>query len=87
MAIHAGERADRRAARASFGLGPDERLMLVFGGSQAVARFNAAVAGSLERLLADWRVLHVAGPAGMPAARARQAAAGGLRDRYEPRRS
>jgi UDP-N-acetylglucosamine--N-acetylmuramyl-(pentapeptide) pyrophosphoryl-undecaprenol N-acetylglucosamine transferase len=76
---------DRAAARASFGVAPEERLLLVFGGSQAVARITGALGEALERLLADWRVLHLAGTAGMP--RALALAAGlplTLRDRYQP---
>ena len=76
---------DRRAARLSFGVPPDDRLLLVFGGSQAVARITEAVAGSLERLLADWRVLHIAGETGMAAAEATRASLGGqLAERYQP---
>jgi len=76
---------DRAAARASFGVGPDDRLLLVFGGSQAVARLTAALAAALERLLADWRVLHLAGAAGMPAAlELRDSLPERIRDRYEP---
>ena len=76
---------DREAARASFGVAPGERLLLVFGGSQAVARITAALEASLERLLSDWRVLHVAGAAGMPAALAmRERLPDALRDRYQP---
>src|SRR5688500_3254961 len=59
---------DRDAARHSFGLDPRDRMLLVFGGSQAVARMNAALAGALPRLLADWHVLHLAGDDGMAAA-------------------
>ncbi|MEO8638287.1 MAG: UDP-N-acetylglucosamine--N-acetylmuramyl-(pentapeptide) pyrophosphoryl-undecaprenol N-acetylglucosamine transferase [Chloroflexota bacterium] len=76
---------DRAAARASFGVAPDERLLLVFGGSQAVARITAALDAALERLLPDWRILHLAGPTGMPAAlgmRGRLPEA--LAERYEP---
>jgi UDP-N-acetylglucosamine--N-acetylmuramyl-(pentapeptide) pyrophosphoryl-undecaprenol N-acetylglucosamine transferase len=76
---------DRAAARASFGVAPDERLLLVFGGSQAVARITAALDEALERLLPDWRILHLAGPAGMAAAldiRGRLPEA--VRERYEP---
>ena len=76
---------DRGAARARLGIGPDELLMLAFGGSQAVLSINAAVLGALERLLDRWRLLHVAGEAGLAEARA---ARGGLpaelRDRYRP---
>jgi UDP-N-acetylglucosamine--N-acetylmuramyl-(pentapeptide) pyrophosphoryl-undecaprenol N-acetylglucosamine transferase len=76
---------DRDAARSSFGVAPDDRLLLVFGGSQAVARITAALDGALERLLADWRVLHLAGAAGMPAALVmRDRLAETLRERYEP---
>jgi UDP-N-acetylglucosamine--N-acetylmuramyl-(pentapeptide) pyrophosphoryl-undecaprenol N-acetylglucosamine transferase len=75
---------DRAAARASFGVAADERLLLVFGGSQAVARITAALDAALERLLADWRVLHLAGEAGMPAALAlRERLPDALRDRYQ----
>jgi len=59
---------DRVAARASFGVGPDERLLLAFGGSQAVARLTAALAGAMERLLVDWRVLHLTGQGGVATA-------------------
>jgi UDP-N-acetylglucosamine--N-acetylmuramyl-(pentapeptide) pyrophosphoryl-undecaprenol N-acetylglucosamine transferase len=77
---------ERTAAREGFGIGADERLMLVFGGSQAVTTMNTAVLGSLERLLDQWRVLHVAGEAGMPAAiRARDALPPTLAERYDPR--
>jgi UDP-N-acetylglucosamine--N-acetylmuramyl-(pentapeptide) pyrophosphoryl-undecaprenol N-acetylglucosamine transferase len=76
---------DREAARASFGVAPQERLLLVFGGSQAVARITAALDAALERLLADWRVLHLAGARGLPAALAiRASLPDALRDRYEP---
>ena len=74
---------DRTAARASFEIGADERLLLVFGGSQAVARINAALAGALPRLLADWRLLHLAGAAGMTEAAALAASLPTeLRNRY-----
>lgn len=76
---------DRATARASFGVASNERLLLVFGGSQAVARITDAIDAALQRLLGNWRVLHLAGAAGMPAAlalRARMPEA--LRDRYEP---
>jgi UDP-N-acetylglucosamine--N-acetylmuramyl-(pentapeptide) pyrophosphoryl-undecaprenol N-acetylglucosamine transferase len=76
---------DRAAARNSFGVGPDERLLLVFGGSQAVARITATLGAALDRLLADWRVVHLAGAAGMPAALAmRDRLPVDLRDRYQP---
>ncbi|HET9879788.1 MAG TPA: UDP-N-acetylglucosamine--N-acetylmuramyl-(pentapeptide) pyrophosphoryl-undecaprenol N-acetylglucosamine transferase [Candidatus Limnocylindria bacterium] len=76
---------DRAVARASFGVGSEERLLLAFGGSQAVARFADAIEGALERLLADWTVLHITGEAGLAdAAAARQRLPAQLRDRYLP---
>lgn len=76
---------DREAARASFGIGPDERLLLAFGGSQAVARFADAIGGALDRVLADWTVLHITGEAGLPdAVAARERLPATLRDRYLP---
>jgi UDP-N-acetylglucosamine--N-acetylmuramyl-(pentapeptide) pyrophosphoryl-undecaprenol N-acetylglucosamine transferase len=74
---------DRAAARHSLGVGPDERLILAFGGSQAVTRLNATLANALPRLLPDWHVLHLAGDAGMAdAGAARQRLPEELRPRY-----
>jgi len=51
--------ADRDAARARFDVGPDETLVLVFGGSQGARSINqAAVAAFAD---SDFRVLHAAG--------------------------
>ena len=76
---------DREAARHAFGLDPGERMLLAFGGSQAVRRMNAAVTGALPRLLPDWHVLHLAGEDGMAdAGAARQALPEALRPRYAP---
>jgi len=76
---------DRQAARREFGVGSDDRLLLVFGGSQAVARLSAATREGLPRLVADWHVLHVCGEAGMAEAGAtRQALPEALRTRYTP---
>jgi len=83
--IRSFEGIDRAAARHAFGVAPDERLILVFGGSQAVTRLNAAVADALPRLLPDWHVLHLAGDAGMAdAGAARQGLSSDLRPRYAP---
>jgi UDP-N-acetylglucosamine--N-acetylmuramyl-(pentapeptide) pyrophosphoryl-undecaprenol N-acetylglucosamine transferase len=74
---------DRDAARRSFGLGADDRLLMVFGGSQAVARLSAATTAALPRLLPDWHVLHLAGVNGMAdAGAARHALPDRLRSRY-----
>jgi UDP-N-acetylglucosamine--N-acetylmuramyl-(pentapeptide) pyrophosphoryl-undecaprenol N-acetylglucosamine transferase len=76
---------DRLAARERLGLPPDARLVVVFGGSQAVRRLNDAVAGALPRLAKRAHVIHVAGPDGLPAASAaRDALSEGLRERYRP---
>jgi UDP-N-acetylglucosamine--N-acetylmuramyl-(pentapeptide) pyrophosphoryl-undecaprenol N-acetylglucosamine transferase len=58
---------DRGASRAAgaqyFGLDPDRRTLLVFGGSQGAVRINAAVAAGRDRLLElDLQILHAVGP-------------------------
>ena len=77
--------ADPDEARARFGGRPGERILLVFGGSQAVRRINAAVLGALPRLTERVRVIHVTGDDGYAAACiARDALPPELRDRYRP---
>jgi len=76
---------DVDAARERFGGRPGERILLVFGGSQAVRRINDAVLGALPRLVERVRVVHVTGDAGYgPAIAAREALPEHLRDRYRP---
>ncbi len=76
---------DPDAARARFGVPPGDRLLLVFGGSQAVRRFNAAVAEALPRLVERVHVVHVTGDAGYAGALAdREALPAERRDRYRP---
>jgi UDP-N-acetylglucosamine--N-acetylmuramyl-(pentapeptide) pyrophosphoryl-undecaprenol N-acetylglucosamine transferase len=76
---------DRAAARADFGVAPGDRLLLVFGGSQAVARITTALEDALPRLVEDWVVLHLAGDAGMEAASAnRDRLPAERRERYRP---
>lgn len=83
--IRSFEGISRPSARADLGVAPDDRLLLVFGGSQAVARLTSALLGALPKLLPDWRVLHLAGEAGMQQAQdARDALAEPMRDRYRP---
>jgi UDP-N-acetylglucosamine--N-acetylmuramyl-(pentapeptide) pyrophosphoryl-undecaprenol N-acetylglucosamine transferase len=72
-------------ARARFGGRPGERILLVFGGSQAVRRINDAVLGALPRLVERVRVVHVTGDDGYATAlAAREQLPAELRDRYRP---
>jgi UDP-N-acetylglucosamine--N-acetylmuramyl-(pentapeptide) pyrophosphoryl-undecaprenol N-acetylglucosamine transferase len=76
---------DREAARIKLGIPAGVRVMLVFGGSQAVRRFNAAVAEALPRLAERVAVIHVTGEDGYAAALAgREALPAEMRDRYHP---
>lgn len=78
---------DRDAARARFGIPAGERLLLIFGGSQAVRRFNQAVGEALPRLVERTHVLHVTGDEGYAAAlAAREALPEAVRVRYRPNR-
>jgi UDP-N-acetylglucosamine--N-acetylmuramyl-(pentapeptide) pyrophosphoryl-undecaprenol N-acetylglucosamine transferase len=76
---------DREAARTRLGIPPGMRVMLIFGGSQAVRRFNAAVAEALPRLIEQVAVIQVTGDDGYAAALAgREALPADRRDRYRP---
>jgi len=76
---------DREAARERLDVPPGGRLLLVFGGSQEVRRFNAAVAGALPRLVERVHVVHVTGDGGYAAALAdRESLPPDVRDRYRP---
>jgi len=78
---------DRQDARAALGIADDDGLILIFGGSQAVRRFNSAVAAALPRLAERVHVIHVTGAAGYEEAVAGRAALpAGLRSRYRPER-
>ena len=78
---------DRASARAQLDIGPDDRVLLIFGGSQAVMRFNKAVAEALPRLVDRVRVLHVTGDAGYEGAMAtRDTLPAAKRERYRPER-
>jgi UDP-N-acetylglucosamine--N-acetylmuramyl-(pentapeptide) pyrophosphoryl-undecaprenol N-acetylglucosamine transferase len=77
--------ADPDEARARFGGRPGERILLVFGGSQAVRRINTAVWSALPRLTERVRVVHVTGEDGYAGAlAARETLRADLRDRYRP---
>lgn len=76
---------DREAARARMGVPDGVRVLLVFGGSQAVRRFNTAVTEALPRLVERVAVIHVTGDDGYAAALAgREALPEVLRGRYLP---
>ena len=76
---------DREAARVRMDVAPGERVLLIFGGSQAVRRFNAAVAQALPRLVERVTVIHVTGDEGYAAALAgREGLPEAVRRRYRP---
>lgn len=76
---------DRLAARERLGIPPGGRLLLVFGGSQAVRRFNAAVTEVLPRLVERIHLIHVTGDEGYAAALvARERLPSDVRSRYRP---
>jgi UDP-N-acetylglucosamine--N-acetylmuramyl-(pentapeptide) pyrophosphoryl-undecaprenol N-acetylglucosamine transferase len=76
---------DRDAARTRLGIPAGSRVLLVFGGSQAVRRFNTAVAEALPELIRRVTVIHVTGDAGYAeAVAARDALPAEDRDRYRP---
>jgi len=75
---------DRTAARKARGLTESDQLLLVFGGSQRVRRFENALDGALATLLTEWSVLHVVLD-GLPEAERRRASLPAeLRERYIP---
>jgi UDP-N-acetylglucosamine--N-acetylmuramyl-(pentapeptide) pyrophosphoryl-undecaprenol N-acetylglucosamine transferase len=55
---------DRAAARARFGIGPDETCVLVFGGSQGARSINRAAVDAFRGT--SFRVLHAAGERDLP---------------------
>ena len=76
---------DRLAAREQLGIEAGERLIVIFGGSQAVRRMNAAVAEAVPALVEKFTLIHVAGENGMAAAEAARAALpDAVRGRYRP---
>ena len=75
----------REEARARLELPADARVMLIFGGSQAVRRFNAAVTDALPRLVERGHILHVTGDdAYAEALAARSRLPDEVRPRYRP---
>jgi len=76
---------DRAAARARLGLPADRPCLLIFGGSQAVRRFDAAIDAALPKLVVRASVLHITGQSGYAAAlQRRDSLAAEVRDGYRP---
>ena len=76
---------DREAARRRLDIPDGLRVLLIFGGSQAVRRFNAAVTEALPQLAERVAVIHVTGDDGYAAAlAAREALPADRRVRYQP---
>ena len=76
--------SSRATARRARGLDERDQLLIVFGGSQRVRRFETALDGALTTLLTDWSVLHVVLD-GLPDAERRRAdLPAGVRHRYQP---
>jgi UDP-N-acetylglucosamine--N-acetylmuramyl-(pentapeptide) pyrophosphoryl-undecaprenol N-acetylglucosamine transferase len=76
---------DRLAARERLDLAGEARVVVVFGGSQAVRRLNDAVMEAIPALVERVVVIHVAGEDGMAAADAARAALPeDRRSRYRP---
>ncbi len=78
---------DRAEARKALRIEATDKVMLIFGGSQAVRRFNSAVAEALSGLVERAIVIHVTGDAGYDEAVAgRDVLPPEQRDRYRPAR-
>jgi len=75
---------DRRSARAQFGFSPEERVLLVYGGSRGARAINLAVCQGLPEFLRRASLIHICGQAGDEAV-LRERASGlpeDLRSRY-----
>jgi UDP-N-acetylglucosamine--N-acetylmuramyl-(pentapeptide) pyrophosphoryl-undecaprenol N-acetylglucosamine transferase len=76
---------DRDAGRRRIGIGPDQKLLLVIGGSQGSSAINQAVSRQLPHLLEHSQLVHVTGSRQIDDARSDRARlAEGLRSRYHP---
>ncbi|HEY2888866.1 MAG TPA: UDP-N-acetylglucosamine--N-acetylmuramyl-(pentapeptide) pyrophosphoryl-undecaprenol N-acetylglucosamine transferase, partial [Candidatus Limnocylindrales bacterium] len=76
---------DPMAARARLGIAADAKVVLVFGGSQAVRRLSAAVEAALPELVDGRTVIHVTGDEGYAAAlSSRERLPSEARQRYRP---
>jgi len=50
---------DRADARARLGVTGETPILLIFGGSQRVLRFERALSGALRELLEHWHIVHI----------------------------
>jgi UDP-N-acetylglucosamine--N-acetylmuramyl-(pentapeptide) pyrophosphoryl-undecaprenol N-acetylglucosamine transferase len=76
-------RASRADAIRHFGLDPNRKTLMVFGGSKGARSINRAVASMMAWLLERYQVLHVSGSTGAAEARAaRDGLPEGLKSRY-----
>ena len=55
---------DRQQARAALGLGPEERVLLVYGGSRGARSINRAIGAGLASFLEMAMVIHICGQEG-----------------------
>ena len=75
---------DRVAAREQLRIAPNDRLVVVFGGSQATRTLNDAVAGAMPELAMRAVVLHVTGDDDGAAKRLQRTLPPELAQRYRP---
>ncbi len=75
---------DRVVARERLGVGPSDRLVVVFGGSQATRTLNDAVAAAMPELARRAVVLHVTGDDDGAGEAIKRALPPELADRYRP---
>jgi UDP-N-acetylglucosamine--N-acetylmuramyl-(pentapeptide) pyrophosphoryl-undecaprenol N-acetylglucosamine transferase len=52
---------DRQEAREALGMGPEEKVLLVMGGSQGARSINRALVAGLRQLLPHCQVVHISG--------------------------
>lgn len=74
---------ERRAARAYFGIPPEDKVLLVFGGSRGARTINRALGAILEPVLALAQVIHISGRLDAEECQARrEALPAAVRERY-----
>ncbi|RLT31743.1 MAG: hypothetical protein DWI56_00285, partial [Candidatus Limnocylindrus sp.] len=75
---------DRTTARARFGVAEGTPLLLIFGGSQRVVRFERALSGILTELLATWQIIHIVADGLAEAESTKRQLPADLQSRYLP---